>query len=266
MEAFSDIDTTDLSGALERGEFRVVYQPVIDVRTGHISSFEALVRWQHPTKGLLPPAEFMLAAEETGVVAQIGSLVLGRAVGELSSLRQRGSDAERVSVSVNVSKAQLLDDGLVSQVTGLLATNAIAPHRLTLEVSEHVLMDDADAVAPALRILRRAGVQVAMDDFTASNVSLARLHGFPLDCLKIDRSVTCDMALSREDAAIGHAIVALAHNLGLSVIAKGVESPEQFAMLQAFGFDGGQGFFFSRPVSAESLPALLTHGWSRRSA
>lgn len=265
METFKDIATTDLAGALQRGEFRVVYQPVIDVGTGRIASFEALARWQHPTAGMLAPAQFMPAAEEAGLAVQIGSLVLERAVSELSSLRC--SHVDRVSMSVNVSQAQLLDFGHVSQITGLLAANAVAPHRLTLEIAEHVLMGDtAHAVTPTLKVLRRAGVQVAMDDFTASNASLARLHGLPLDCLKINPSVMRDMALSREDAAIGHAIVALAHNLGLSVVAKGVESAEQFAMLQAFGFDGGQGFFFSRPVSADMLPSLLTLGWSRRSA
>ncbi len=247
-----------LRGAGERGELVVQYQPIYESGSQRVSAVEALVRWDHPTRGLLGPGSFIPHAEASGLIDEIGSYVLQDA---LSQVRRWEVylGAETPAVNVNLSPHQLLDPSLPEIVTAHLEQSGVRPDRLILEITENALMADPDMAATNLRRLRQLGVRLAVDDFGTAYSSLGYLERFPIDFLKIDGSFVNNM-LIRPESSMVEAIVQLAHTLGLVPIAEGVESEAQAAALVSFGCDLAQGYFLARPLSANALHGLLLGG------
>jgi diguanylate cyclase (GGDEF)-like protein len=246
----------DLRHAIERREFTLMYQPIIDLRTNKLVSLEALVRWNHPTRGQLGPAEFIQLAEETGDILEIGRWVLSEACIQAREWNRRfRSD---VKINVNVSRLQLASDSFVADVAQLLRNTCVEPSQLMIDVTETVLVHESRVVVPTLHRLHGLGVRLAMDDFGTGYSSLVSLHRFPIDTMKIDRDFTRRLSNNRPYAAIMNAIITLAHNLELTVVAKGVESADQLAMLQALECDHAQGFHFKEPLTADEVEAVLT--------
>jgi diguanylate cyclase (GGDEF)-like protein len=237
----------DLRGVTARDELRLHYQPIIDLRTGEIVDIEALVRWEHPERGLLYPTSFIPVAEEMGIVVEIGEWVLERACNQLRWWREQ---APRLDLSVNLSARQLHSDRLVDQVRGALGRSGLHPSALVLEVTESILADDA--AESMLRQLKDAGVRLAIDDFGTGYSSISYLRRFPIDILKIDREFTRELA-SDEGLALFGGIVQLAHALGLETVAEGIEDVTQRDRAAAAACDRGQGYLFARPVPAEEV-------------
>ncbi len=246
----------EVADAARRGELVVDYQPMVDLATGTLVGVEALVRWQHPTRGLLPPSAFIDLAEETGAIVGIGSWVLETAARQLQSWQRRYALPE-LWLSVNVSVSELDDAGFADHVGDVLRRIGLDPSHLIVEVTESVLADPAGGAAASLETLRQLGVQVAIDDFGTGYSSIRYLRQLPVDILKIDRSfVSGDEASHRGDVLL-EAIVEFAKRLGLDVIPEGIEEPDQLARLQALGCRTGQGFLLSRPVPAATIDGLL---------
>jgi diguanylate cyclase (GGDEF)-like protein len=238
-----------LERAIENQELVLHYQPIVDLDLGRVAGFEALVRWQHPERGLLGPGEFIPLAEETGLIVGLGRWVLREAC------RQAAQWAGAPYLSVNVAGAQLEQPGFVTEVESALSGGGLCADRLVLEVTESSLVDDLEA--ERLQALRRLGVRLAIDDFGTGYSSLSYLRKFPMDVLKIDRSFTRDAC---EDSALLHAIVAMGESLGLVLVPEGIEEPEQADVLRALGCRLGQGFLFGRPVPAEELTGVALRG------
>ncbi|MGD0484151.1 MAG: EAL domain-containing protein [Gemmatimonadales bacterium] len=249
---------TDLRRALEREEFRVYYQPIVALDSGSVVGFEALARWQHPVRGLLEPAAFIAAAEETGFIIPLGRWVLQEACRTVQALNASRPGKPALAVNVNLSPRQFRQPDLVDQVRAVLDETGLPPACLRLEITEGTVMEHAEPAMATLASLRTLGVQVHLDDFGTGYSSLSYLPRFEIDTLKIDRSFVNDMAGRGENAEIVGVIVTLAHNLGLQVIAEGVETPEQLAMLRDLRCGQVQGYLFSRPVAADEMPGLLT--------
>ena len=241
----------DLRGAVAREEFDLAYQPLVDLRSGEVSGFEALVRWRHPGRGTVSPAEFIPLAEETGVIGPLGEWVLRRACREAA--RWPG----RVGVAVNLSAVQFRDRALPRIVEAALAASGLAPRRLELEITESVPLLDDDANLAVLHGLRALGVRIAMDDFGTGYSSLAYLHRFPFDKLKIDRSLVSLLSETEESQAIVRAIIGLSRALRIATTAEGVETRQQLDLLRAEGCDQAQGFLLSHPVPASEVLALI---------
>lgn len=241
----------DLRQALARGEFELHYQPVIDVRDGSISGFEALIRWQHPLRGLIGPTEFIPLAEDTRLIIPIGAWVLREAC------REAASWPGSTRVQVNISAIQVEDPGLFGSVLAALGASGLAASRLQLEITESVLMHECETVLGALQSLRDFGARIALDDFGTGYSSLSYLQQFPLDAVKIDRSFVAGYE-NPTTAAIFCAIVGLGQGLGMSVTAEGVETPEQLEHVRRSGCLEVQGYLFSRPVSGEEARKLLS--------
>jgi diguanylate cyclase (GGDEF)-like protein len=248
---------SDLGGAAARGELVLDYQPVVDLETGALVGFEALVRWQHPTRGLLPPSEFIGVAEQTGEITSIGAFVLSTASSQLLGW-QRRYGLPHLWLSVNVSVRELEGVGFADEVKRSLAESKLDPQCLVVEVTETVLADPGGGVAPALKALRLAGVRVALDDFGTGYSSIGYLRQLPVDILKIDRSFVACAKADDQGNALLEAIVTMAEHLGLEVIPEGIEEPEQMSRLREMGCRIGQGFLLSRPVSADAIEVLLT--------
>jgi diguanylate cyclase (GGDEF)-like protein/PAS domain S-box-containing protein len=248
----------ELRRAIDGDELRLHYQPEIDLATGEVAGFEALVRWEHPTRGLLAPGHFIALAEETGLIIPLGRWVLDEACRQLRSWRDDGTVSADTCLSVNVSGRQLQQHAtFVASVAKVLQDHGLEPGTVKLEITESVLMEDADEVITTLQGLRTAGVALAIDDFGAGYTSLNYLKHFPVSTLKLDRSFVHGVGDDEADAAIAGAIIGLAHSLGLTVTAEGIELPGQLDQLCELGCDSGQGFHFSRPVPADQVPALL---------
>jgi diguanylate cyclase (GGDEF)-like protein len=246
----------DMAGAAGRGEFVLDYQPIVDLATGTFAGVEALVRWQHPTRGLLPPFAFIDLAEETGAIVGIGAWVLETAARQVQSWRRRYGLAA-LWISVNVSVRQLDDPGFAALVGDVLQRTGLDPARLVLEVTESVLADPAGGAAGALETLRQLGVRVALDDFGAGYSSIGYLRQLPVDILKIDRSFVSGEHANRPGDVLLDALVGLADRLGLDVIPEGIEEHDQLIRLQALGCRTGQGFLLSRPMPAAAIDQLL---------
>ncbi len=244
-----------LHRALERGEFELYYQPLLDAAQCRVVATEALLRWHHPELGLVPPADFIPLAEETGLIIPIGEWVLRDACRQLAQWRKQGHDELRVSV--NISARQFHQPDFIAQAGRIVQEAGISPRQLTLELTESMLMDDALETSRMLAQLHALGFGMAMDDFGTGYSSLSYLKRFPLDELKIDRVFIRDIERSQEDAAIVSATIGLAHSLGLRVVAEGVETAAQLAFLQQQGCDYVQGFHFSAPVPAVEFEKLL---------
>jgi len=245
-----------LRGALERSEFRLAYQPEIDLVTGRLAGIESLVRWQHPERGLLAPDEFIAVAEETGLVNAIGVWVLHEAAGQLARWRQAYPHMVEVSMAVNVSARQLADPGLVAEVEAAVAeAGGGAP--LCLEITETALLEWASPTGDTLRRLKTRGVLLGIDDFGTSYSSLSNVTRLVPDFLKVDRSFVEGLGIDHHDTAIVAAVINLAHTLGLFAIAEGVESPAQIARLRTLGCDLIQGFVVSRPLDADEFEQAM---------
>jgi diguanylate cyclase (GGDEF)-like protein/PAS domain S-box-containing protein len=250
-----------LRRALERGQLVLYYQPQVETATGRINGVEALVRWQHPELGLLPPASFIAIAEETGLIVPIGQWVLHAACATQRTWREAGLPPLRMSI--NLSPRQFLHDALTRDIEMIVrASNADAAH-LELEITEGMVMQDPERAVGVLREMRNIGVHIAIDDFGTGHSSLAYLKRFPVDNLKIDRSFIADIPADRGAAAITQAIIAMAHSLELKVIAEGVETQPQYQFLLAQRCDAYQGYFFSKPLPAEQMRALLEDAAAR---
>ncbi len=245
----------DLQEALARDELRLVFQPVVELQTGAIVAAEALLRWEHPVHGLVPPPEFIPTAEETGLIVPIGRWVLREAC--RTAVAWPDGEQGPVAVNVNVSGVQLLADDVVAVVGDALAESGLAPQRLVVELTESVLLEDVDAVADVFERLKALGVRIAVDDFGTGYCSLAYLKRFPVDHLKIDRAFIEDLTGSGGDRSLARSIVDLAGVLGLSAVAEGVETAEQAEVLTTMACELAQGFHFSRPVAPDALAALL---------
>jgi diguanylate cyclase (GGDEF)-like protein/PAS domain S-box-containing protein len=242
-----------LHRALERGEFELHYQPVLELETGQLTGFEALVRWRHPERGLIGPIEFIGLAEETGFIVPIGAWVLETACAQLARWHAHHSGRRLLTVSTNLSPRQLAEPSLIDQVSRVVHDSGIMPGTLWLEITETALMHDTESATSALRALRGLGVHLAVDDFGTGYSSLSHLKRFPIEALKIDQSFVAGLARDPEDTAIVTAVVSLAHALGLSSTAEGVETAEQLAELRTLGCEHAQGHLFAEPLPPEVL-------------
>src|SRR5690606_15336236 len=239
----------------EAGQLEAFYQPKLDLSLDSLQAAEALVRWRHPERGLVSPAEFIPLAEETGLIGAIGEFVLRRAANQACEWRDMGLGDIRVSV--NVSVHQLRQGNLTTLVQGVLEETGLPAHLLELELTESQLLDNVESVLHTLNQLRLLGVKLAIDDFGTGYSSLSYLKRFPVDYLKIDRTFVRDLTEHGEDAAITRAIIAMAHSLELKVVAEGVEEQQQLDFLKSQGCDEIQGFLISRPVEAQPFATLL---------
>ena len=244
--------------ALARDEFIVHYMPQYNVKRGRIVGMEALVRWKHPTLGLVMPSDFIPLAEESGLILPIGERVLRTACAQGRAWQQSGLPGIRVSV--NFSARQFQHQNPVALVTKVLRETGLPADQLELEITESAVMKDANAALVTLRALKETGVHLSIDDFGTGYSSLTYLRSFPLHALKVDRSFVSEITSRSDDAAIVTAVIAMAHSLKLSVVAEGVETLEQLAFLQQHGCDLIQGFLFSRPVPVDQIPQLLAGG------
>ncbi len=247
----------DLRQAVERDELRLHYQPLIDLATGRISGLEALVRWQHPVRGLIPPLSFIPLAEETGLILPIGAWVLETACRQARAWQLAFPTDPPLTMSVNLSARQFGQPDLVAQVAAILETTGLPAHSLELEITETVVMDESEAGIRALRALRELGCRLALDDFGTGYSSLSYLKSLPLDTIKIDRSFVAGLGGDDANLPIVKAVIALAHGLGIDVTAEGIETPEQLAWLRDLACDRGQGFYYARPLPAAQVVTLL---------
>jgi diguanylate cyclase (GGDEF)-like protein/PAS domain S-box-containing protein len=262
--------SNELHRALERHELELHYQPFVDLHTETLVGMEALVRWRHPTRGLLLPQEFIALAEDSGLILALGSWVLNEACRQTAAWHALRTGTEhdnaRLNISVNVSAVQLADPGFPRQVAAAIEVSGIDPDRLWLEITESTLMRDADEAVVILRAIRDLGLHIEIDDFGTGYSSLSYLQRFPVESLKIDRSFIGDLDQRSDDAAIVRAIIGLGDSLGLPVIAEGVERRAQVVRLQSLGCHLAQGYLFGRPLPAGALGAFPTddlRSWSQ---
>jgi diguanylate cyclase (GGDEF)-like protein/PAS domain S-box-containing protein len=248
---------TDMRRAIERQEFCLHYQPIQTMEGERLLGFEALVRWQHPQRGLLSPMEFIPVAEETGLIVLLGEWVLREACRQMKAWQEQFPSNPPLMVSVNLSCKQFLQTDLAARVEKVLKEVGLDPRSLKLEITESAIVDDPESAAAMLERLRDMGIHVGLDDFGTGYSSLNYLHRFPIDTLKIDRSFVRQMLEADENLQVVQSIVALAHNLSMDVIAEGVETDAQRHQLVALNCEYGQGFFFSRPVDSAAAEALL---------
>lgn len=244
-----------LRRALSEGGLQVYYQPKLDLRSGRITSFEALIRWDHPDRGPISPEEFVQIAEETALIYELGAYVLRTACLQIQTWEQKGFG--RLSVAVNLSPRQLRDENLLTLVRSTLEEAGISASQLELELTESTLMEDSEGVVSVLNALRRMGLKIAVDDFGTGYSSLSYLKKLPVDTLKIDRSFVDGVEDSPEQKAIVKAIIVLASSLNMQVVAEGVENPRQMSLLKSLGCNLVQGYLVSRPVDAAAIEALL---------
>ena len=248
---------SELQRALERDELRVHFQPIVNLQTGAVEGAEALVRWEHPTRGLLGPGEFIPLAQETNVIVPLGAWVLRAACREAAGWRDRFPDQPERYVTVNVAGHQLQRGEFLDEVEGALRDTGLPASCLMLEVTESSLLEDSATNARRLQALRDLGVRLAIDDFGTGYSALNYLRRFRMDVLKIDRSFIAGVETPSEQSALVDAILAMARALGLRVVAEGIEDDPQLAHLRERACPLGQGFLFARPLPAAELSALL---------
>ena len=247
----------ELQRALEKQEFELQYQPLIDLSRGSIVGVEALVRWQHPRRGLVPPMDFIPLAEESGLVIEMGKWVLERACAQVRGWQLSGKVGGDFEIAVNVSARQVRHPGFAAQVEWALADSGLSPDNLVLEITEHVLMKEVELMIERLTELKRLGVRIAVDDFGTGYSSLSYLHRFPIDILKIDRAFVSAIENRSQEASLARAIVGLGETLGLQTVAEGVETTRQLSALKALGCVRGQGFLFARPLWTGAFEELV---------
>jgi diguanylate cyclase (GGDEF)-like protein len=248
----------DLRHAIDGGQLRAYYQPIVDGATAVVLGFEALARWQHPTRGLLGPGDFIEVAEESGLIVPLGAEILNQACVQAVRWRDEHPGHHRLHVAVNVASAQLAHRSLIPTITAALADTGLDPDTLWLEITETTIMADTEAAAETLRAIRALGVHLAIDDFGTGYSSLTYLRRFPVETLKIDRSFVAGIGRDREDEAIVGMILGLARALGLHVVAEGVETAEQLNQLRQLGCELMQGFYLGRPMPADQIRNFLS--------
>jgi diguanylate cyclase (GGDEF)-like protein len=247
---------SDLRHALDRQEFHVYYQPIVALSEGQLSGFEALLRWHHPTRGVVGPDEFILLAEETGLIVPIGNWVLLEACRQMRAWDEEFPECARLMINVNLSSRQCIRPELVSDIVQILAETGLAPERLKLEITEGVVLDNSDTVIEILKEVRALGVQLGLDDFGTGYSALSYLQRFPFHTIKIDRSFVTGMRESGNNDII-RAIVSLAVGLTMNVTAEGIETAEQLAGLKSLACEFGQGFYFYKPLARQEARAIL---------
>lgn len=248
---------TDLRHAIEKGRFEIYYQPIVSSETRTIVGFEALVRWHHPTKGMISPNQFIPIAEETGLIVQLGQWVLSEACHQLSLWQLRYPEICSLFISVNLSVRQLLQPDLLEQITQILQVTRLEPSALKLEVTESTLINNIEVAGSKLESLRAEGIQISIDDFGTGYSSLSQLHNLPISVLKIDRSFVCQMMQDEGCFEITKTVILLARGLGIDVVAEGVETQEQFEQLQRLGCRYLQGYLFSPALPAAEIEKLV---------
>lgn len=242
----------DLRTAIPHNQLLLHYQPVVSLETRELIGFEALVRWQHPERGLIPPDSFIPIAEETGLIMDLGAWVIDEACRQLRAWRDENPDLSHFTVSVNLARRQLSDPNLIGRIKRALARHEIPAQDLKLEITETTIMEDAQAADSVLEQLKAIGLELQMDDFGTGHSSLSCLHQFPVDVLKVDRSFIRNTAERRDYTAVLQAIVQLAHNLNIKVVAEGLETSDQVVLLQSLHCDFGQGYFFAKPLAPDA--------------
>ena len=247
----------DLRRAIERNQFQVFYQPIVELDNREIIGFEALVRWQHPQRGMVSPAEFIPIAEETGAIVPIGWWVLRTACRQMRQWKRRHRRDSPLTLSVNLSALQFAIPDLSAQIMQILEETGLEPHCLTLEITESAIIENIDRASLILQELKAFGIKVSMDDFGTGYSSLSYLYRLPISTLKIDRSFVRDIESDRQKLEVTRTIVLLANNLGMDVIAEGVETSYQLALLSQLNCEYGQGYLFSKPVPSEIAEALI---------
>jgi EAL domain-containing protein (putative c-di-GMP-specific phosphodiesterase class I) len=245
----------ELRRALERDEFVLHYQPKVSLATGHTTGVEALLRWRHPERGLIPPGDFIPLLEETGLIVQTGDWVLRAVCAQLKAWERGG--IRPVTVAINLSPRQFLAPDLAQAIRQILDQNEVKAELLEVEITESSVMMNAEEAIRTVEYLESIGVQTAIDDFGTGYSSLSYLKRFRLRALKIDRSFVRDITTDPDDATITQAVISMAHSLGLKVVAEGVETEAQLAFLMRYGCDEVQGFLFSRPVPGEECGKLI---------
>jgi diguanylate cyclase (GGDEF)-like protein/PAS domain S-box-containing protein len=248
---------TDLQKAAEREEYRTYYQPIVSLASGRVCGFEVLVRWQHARRGLMSPRDFIGVAEETGLIVPMGRFVLQEACRQLRDWQDQYAHNPPLMISVNLSGKEFMEAGLAEQIQQSLTETGIDPACLKLEITESRVMEKPEAAAERLQQLRALGICLAIDDFGTGYSSLSCLHSFPVTTLKVDRAFVGRIGVGGENLEIVRTIVTLAHNLGLDVIAEGVETAQQLAYLRALGCEYGQGYLFAKPLDAIDAEFLL---------
>lgn len=246
---------TNLRHALEREEFDLHYQPKVDLASGELRGTEALLRWHHPRRGMVPPAEFIPALEDSGLIVPVGEWVIKTACDQLRAWREAGLAA--LPIAVNLSARQFRERNLSAFISDCMRARGLPADLLELEITESLLMEDPEQAALTLKALHEAGIKISIDDFGTGYSSLSYLIRFPLSALKIDRSFVHGAASSKGSAAIVRAVIELAHTLGLTVIAEGVEQDADAALLRAHGCDQAQGYLFGKPVPAADIARRL---------
>ena len=249
---------TDLRRAIERGEFHNVYQPIVSLASGEVTGFEALLRWEHPTRGLLGPEEFISVAEDTGLIRELGWWNLREACRQLGVWKANLSPDRELGISVNLSIKQFMQPNLVENLGTLLAELGLPPEALKLEITESTVMEDPTAAVEMLRHMKALGIRLAIDDFGTGYSSLSYLHRFPLDTLKIDRSFISGSSDGINSMEIARSVMPLAKNLSMDVVAEGVETADQVQELRNLKCGYAQGFYFSKPVSPQEAEAMIT--------
>ena len=248
---------SELHGVLDHNELALVFQPIIDLGTHRLDGFEALVRWNHPTRGLVPPSEFIPLAEENGLIVKIGEWILREACRELGGLQKRFPSQPPLRVSVNISANQFAQENLSDLVAGILQETGVVPHSLAIEITESMLMENIDTAIATMNRLRTMGVQIHIDDFGTGYSSLSYLHSLPIDALKIDRSFVDKLTAKGENQEIILAIISLARSLNFEVIAEGVELEHQLEQLKGLACRFGQGYLFSMPMEPGAIEAWM---------
>ncbi|MGD1908810.1 MAG: EAL domain-containing protein [Leptolyngbyaceae cyanobacterium] len=247
-----------LSTAIQNQELVLHYQPIVLIRSEETIGFEALVRWQHPEQGLLSPAKFIKIAEKTGLIVPLGWWVLREACRQLRVWQKTNTKTQDLFVSVNMSSKQFSQDDVVEQIQNILTETQLQARNLKLEITESVLIENSASIVDKLRRIREMGIKLSIDDFGTGYSSLSYLYRFPFDALKIDRSFIEDADTSYEKLEILQSVVRLAWNLGLEVVAEGVETPKHHSQLKALRCESGQGYLFSKPLTPEAIQVLIT--------
>jgi EAL domain-containing protein (putative c-di-GMP-specific phosphodiesterase class I) len=250
----------DLRRGIAEEELFLEFQPIVRLADGGLVAAEALVRWRHPVRGVVPPLDFIELAESAGLAVPLSRLVIERAVRTLAEFQRAATTPAAFSMGVNLSARQLLDDGLTDFLSRAIAHHDVAPGSLMIEVTETVLMQDAPEIRKQLMELRRLGVRLALDDFGTGYTSLAYLHDFPIDVLKIDRAFVRDLGLDPKKTALARSIIRLSQELGFDTVPEGIETETQRAVLQSYGAEIGQGYLFGRPVGATDFFRLHLAG------
>ncbi len=245
----------DLREAIEKNELELHYQPIIDLRRNTITGFEALARWRHPVKGMVPPAVFIPVAEDTGLIIALGMWALRQACRTAARFR------DDLKIAVNLSPVQFSGPDLYNTIKSVLAETGLAPQRLELEITERLFIEDSEKTLSTLHRLKQLGVRIAMDDFGTGYSSLSYLRSFPYDKIKVDRTFVSDLAAGTEHVVIVQAVVSIARALGMITTAEGVETEAQKEYLIALGCDQVQGYLCSMPVPVEQIPSVIA-AWS----